>query len=77
MGELTEGTELIEILGPQGPEGFTHIQAGKKGCTRIVVTMENGQMAQVPWARAEFGDMVTLVNLALIETVTMKGDPQA
>lgn len=41
-------------------------------CDRITISMENGQMARVPWAKCEVSaGGVTMINLAFAESVKL------
>ena len=81
--ELEEGAELESIVGYVDGEGGQLVMSttGQAcNCERIVVSMQPGQMAMVPWARCEMlnnelrSGGVVMMNLAFAETVKLKGD---
>lgn len=46
------------------------VTVGEHGCTEIVVIMQYGQMAMVPWFKASYTDgTVDLHNAASVDTV--------
>lgn len=76
MSELNEGTRLSMVVGSPDADGDCTVWVTETNnplqikCSEITVTMENGQMAGVPWARCERADgKVSMVNLALVEQV--------
>lgn len=83
MAVFEAGIQLQEVTGPVSSDGecqYAVVGAAnsKSGysatrlCTTIVVTMENGHMAGVPWALAVFHDgHQEMFNLALMETVRL------
>ena len=65
---LEQGTKLESIFWSDEE----HITIGEGGCLSIEVTMENGQMAGVPWAFATYENRdKRLFNLALAEGVKL------
>jgi len=75
MKILKEGTKLKSLDLPHcpavvlGPESW-HVAS-------LTVSMENGQMSPVPWARAETRNgRVSLYNLALAEAVELAADEE-
>ncbi len=75
MSILEEGVQLERVISlPNGNEGCTIYKLGKHSfeCTEIVVIMENGQMAGVPWAKCTTNTgEVKLINLANAEAVRL------
>ena len=76
--ELKEGVRLHLVGLPEtsdGQIGFWIADLSSNygvRCKSITVSMEVGQMAEVPWARCEREDgTVDLVNLAQVEIVTL------
>lgn len=69
MDSLKEGLELTEIHFFDVQEKAPYIVGDN--CKRITVSMESGQMARVPWAVI---DTETMVNLAHVEMITIKGE---
>ena len=68
MSRLNEGVEFRRIY---WDDGF--FEVGDKGVESIVVSMENGQMAGVPWALVSFTNGEPhLVNLSLAGGVVLK-----
>lgn len=80
--ELKEGLHLESVVGPQGPDGeqvFFMLGDSNRAhfCSEIFVVEQPGQMGMVPWAKAIRNDgKVELVNLALMESVTIKRQVQ-
>lgn len=74
MSDFKEGVRLKTVAAPADANGnYFHISSGISGCKQIVVSMQPGQMAMVPWARAEKDDgSVTMINLALMEIVVLE-----
>ena len=73
---LIEGQRLISVVGQMDMEGgCLHMTVGGESgakCESIVVSMEQGQMACVPWARCEkYNGLVVMVNLATVESVVL------
>lgn len=62
--ELREGVKLKSIFWPGGGE----IKAGVGQCVSLVVAEQTGQMAMVPWVKAEFtGGRVALYDADKLE----------
>lgn len=73
MATFKEGQELKAIFWPEGGE----IEVGKSKCTRIVVVMETGQMARVPWFEVwKDGKSVAKYNGALVEGIEYAPDQE-
>ena len=72
MSELENGTKLSEIVFSDG-EMMRSFQADDQ-CIEVV--MVNGQMSLVPWAKYKSKGETVLVNLANVESVTIKEDEQ-
>jgi hypothetical protein len=69
MKNLKEGLELTAISFDDPEQKCSWIVG--LNCKRITVSMEAGQMGLVPWAVIDTG---TMVNLALVEQVEIKGE---
>ena len=69
MDSLKEGLELIAVHFFDVQEKAPFVVG--TNCKRITVCMELGQMSRVPWAVI---DTTTMVNLALVEMVEIKGE---
>ena len=79
---LDEGQKLVEVMcRPDADGGALRMSVtGPFGvrCESIVVSMENGQMAAVPWALCKTcdGDVI-MINLALAESVEIDTSDQS
>ena len=66
MPELIQCRAIQKIIYPDD----SVIEAGKYGCKEMQISMENGQMAGVPWVREIRDDGTTsLHNCALLASV--------
>ena len=79
---LDEGQKLVEVMcRPDADGGALRMSVtGPFGvrCESIVVSMENGQMAAVPWALCKIYDgEVIMINLALAESVEIDTSDQS
>lgn len=77
MQELSEGIMLGAIYG--AGENPIQYRQGHNNVFQIVIVMQHGQIAGVPWARVEFDDghPDVLVNLAHVESVELEEETEA
>ena len=68
MSQFKDGDKLRKILFADGP----HLDVEGGRCDEIIVSMENGQMAGVPWFEVyQGGKLVSKWNAAAVEGVFM------
>ena len=76
MAILIEGVQLERIMGTTTSDGsfvLLELGSGPRQCKEMVVTMEYGQQAFVPYAKCTRNDgTIEIINLATIELVTLK-----
>jgi hypothetical protein len=78
-GRLEEGVELESIWWTEGELTINKEYGTRKGgitkLTRLVVKMQNGQMAHVPWVQAFYeNEPPKLFNCALMDGVSFVWD---
>ena len=69
---MQEGLLIERIVFPPTSEGISVIVTGENDVNKITVSMQNGQMAPVPWFEVLYKDGKTqLWNGALVEGITL------